>query len=89
MSPAGTWIELSPYPYLWGPRYGCVVVGIHVPILLLRDPPAVAVHILSVSFSSYLKIWREFGATMLGTGWDIVGLREQNEILVIDTIALC
>jgi len=43
---------------------------------------------LCVSFRLYLKNWRYFGVKMFGTGWDIMGLYEQNRVLTINTRVL-
>jgi len=32
--------------------------------------------------------WRKFGVKMFGTGWDMIGLYEQNGGFVIDTKVL-
>ena len=42
----------------------------------------------SVSFSPYLKNWRYFGVKLFGTVWDIMGLHEQNRVLMIGTKVL-
>jgi len=49
---------------------------------------AMVLSFLSVSFRQYLKNWRYFGVKMFDTGWDIMGLCEQNRILVIGTKVL-
>ena len=49
---------------------------------------AMVLSLLSVSFRRYLKNWRYFGVKILGTGWDIMGLDEQNKVLPIDTKVL-
>lgn len=44
-----------------------------------------AVSGLLVDLKSELRDWRKIGVKMFGIGWDIVGLHEQNRVLVIGT----
>jgi len=44
--------------------------------------------VFAVSFKSKLKNWRYFGVRLLGIGWDIKGLDEQNKVLAINTSVL-
>jgi len=43
---------------------------------------------LPMNSKSKLRTRRHFGVTLLGTGWGIMGLRERNKVLMIDTKVL-
>jgi hypothetical protein len=45
-------------------------------------------HHVRHGFRLYLKNWRYFGVKLFGTGWDMMGLHEQNRFLVIGTKVL-
>ena len=49
---------------------------------------AMVLSFLSVRFRPYIKNWRYFGVKLFRTGWDIMGLHEQNRVLVIGTKVL-